>query len=90
VAPSQVAEASRENLSQLFNFWVSFQDGTSEASIEQLIQEIHGRKGPVNAGWYNVEVTLPQPQPPDGFMESLKKAKIVKAVTANRNMPPGQ
>ena len=90
VAPSQVAEASRENLSQLFNFWVSFQDGTSEASIEQLIQEIHGRKGPVNAGWYNVEVTLPQPQPPDGFMESLKKAKIVKAVTANRNMPPAQ
>ncbi len=90
VAPSQVAEAPRENLSQPFNFWVSFQDGTSEASIEELIKEIQGRKGPVNAGWYNVEVTLPQPQPPDGFMESLKKAKIVKAVTTNRNMPPAQ
>ena len=89
-APSLVTEAPRENLSQLFNFWVSFQDGTSEASIEQLIQEIHGRKGPVNAGWYNVEVTLPQPQPPDGFMESLRKAKIVKAVTASRTIPPSQ
>jgi len=89
-APAQVAEAARENLSQLLNFWVSFQDGTSEASIEQLIQEIHGRKGQVNAGWYNVEVTLPQPQPPDGFMESLKKAKIVKAVTTSRNIPPSQ
>lgn len=89
-APAQVAEAPRGNLSQPFTFWVSFQDGTSEASIEQLIQEIHGRKGQVNAGWYNVEVTLPQPQPPDGFMESLRKAKIVKAVTTSRNIPPGQ
>lgn len=88
--PAQVAEAPRESLSQPFTFWVSFQDGTSEASIEQLIKEIQGRKGPVNAGWYNVEVTLPQPQPPEGFMESLKKAKIVKAVTTNRNMPPAQ
>lgn len=88
--PAQVAEAPRENPSQPFTFWVSFQDGTSEASIEQLIKEIQGRKGPVNAGWYNVEVTLPQPQPPEGFMESLKKAKIVKAVTTNRNMPPAQ
>jgi len=89
-APAQVAEAPRANLSQPFTFWVSFQDGTSEASIEQLIQEIHGRKGQVSAGWYNVEVTLPQPQPPDGFMESLRKAKIVKAVTTSRNIPPGQ
>lgn len=89
-APGEVAEAPRGSLSQPFTFWVSFQDGTSEASIEQLIKEIHGRKGQVNAGWYNVEVTLAEPQPPDGFMESLKKAKIVKAVTTSRNIPPGQ
>ncbi|MGQ0812536.1 MAG: hypothetical protein ACT4OO_15115 [Nitrospiraceae bacterium] len=88
--PPQVAEARRDNPAQPFTFWVSFQDGTSEESIDHLMQEIHGRKGANNAGWYDVVVSLPQPQPADGVLESLKHAKIVKAVTTHRTLPPGQ
>lgn len=69
-------------LAQPFTFFVSFQEGTSEESIEHLLQEIHGRKGPITSGWYSVEVTLPGPQAPEGFFETLKKEKIVKAITA--------
>lgn len=81
---SGIAEAPHE-LSSLapFTFWVSFQDNTPEKSIQDLIQEIHGRTGQINAGWYNVEVDLPQPQTPDLFVDSLKKMKIVKSVTMN-------
>jgi hypothetical protein len=64
-----------------FTFWVSFQENTPEKSIQDLIQEIHGRTGQTSAGWYNVEVDLPQPQTPDLFVDSLKKIKIVKSVT---------
>jgi hypothetical protein len=59
---------------------VEFQDGTSEQNIEQWMKDIKGRRRASDAGWYSVEVTLPQPQTPDGFMEALRKAKIVKAV----------
>ncbi len=65
---------------QGFTFWVTFQEGASEESIEHLIREIHGRKGSLNAGWYPVEVTPPPADPPDRFLESLRHAKIVKAV----------
>ena len=72
-------------------FWVSFQDGTPEKSIEDLIQEIKGiKKGPINSGWYPVEVTLPKPEPPDRFLESIKRAKIVKAVATSKVIPPAQ
>ncbi|MBI4400425.1 MAG: hypothetical protein HY581_02195 [Nitrospirae bacterium] len=87
IQPPQMAEVRRENP---FTFWVSFQDGTSEESIEHLIHEIHGRRGPTSAGWYNVEVNLPQPQTQDGFFESLKKTKIVKAIATSLNTTPGQ
>lgn len=66
-----------------FTFWVSFQENTPEKSIQDLIQEIHGRTGQPSAGWYNVEVDLPQPQTPDLFVDSLKKVKIVKSVTTS-------
>ena len=66
-----------------FAFWVSFQDNTTDKSIQDLLQEIHGRTGQIKAGWYNVEVDLPQPQTPDLFVDSLKKMKIVKSVTMN-------
>lgn len=68
-------------------FWVSFQDGTSEESIQRLIGEIHGRKGSVDAGWYNVEVVTPNPGTPEAFLESIRKSKIVRAVSA-RPAPP--
>jgi hypothetical protein len=87
----QVAEALREADPQAFMFWVSFQDGTPEKSIEDLIQEIKGiKKGPINSGWYPVEVTLPKPEPPDRFLESIKRAKIVKAVATSKVIPPAQ
>jgi hypothetical protein len=92
-APSQmqVAEALREADPQAFLFWVSFQDGTSEKSIDDLFHEIKGtKKGPINSGWYPVEVKLPKPEPPDRFLESIKRATIVKAVATNRIMPPAQ
>jgi hypothetical protein len=89
--PHQVAEALRETDPQAFLFWVSFQDGTPEKSIEDLIQEIKGiKKGPINSGWYPVEVTLPKPEPPDRFLESIKRAKIVKAVATSKVIPPAQ
>ena len=88
---AQLAEARREADPQAFMFWVSFQDGTPEKSIEDLIQEIKGtKKGPINSGWYPVEVTLPKPEPPDRFLESIKRAKIVKAVATNKVFPPAQ
>jgi hypothetical protein len=87
----QVAEARHETDPQAFMFWVSFQDGTPEKSIEDLIQEINGiKKGPINSGWYPVEVTLPKPEPPDRFLESVKRAKIVKAVATSKVIPPAQ
>ncbi|MEP6887934.1 MAG: hypothetical protein ABI945_06380 [Nitrospirales bacterium] len=66
-----------------FAFWVSFHDNTPEKSIQDLIQEIHGRTGEANAGWYNVEVDLLQSQTPDLFVDALKKMKIVKSVTTS-------
>ena len=92
-APSQmqVAEALREADPQAFLFWVSFQDGTSEKSIEDLFHEIKGtKKGPINSGWYPVEVNLPKPEPPDRFLESVKRVAIVKAVATSKIMPPAQ
>jgi hypothetical protein len=91
--PTQVAAADthREADPQAFMFWVSFQDGTTDRSIEELIQEIHGtKKGPAKSGWYSVEVNLPQPEPRDRFLESVKRAKIVKAVATSKVMPPAQ
>lgn len=66
-----------------FTFWMSFQENTPEKSIQDLIQEIHGRTGQINAGWYNVEVNLPQSQTPDLFVDALKKMTIVKSVTTS-------
>jgi hypothetical protein len=91
--PAQVAaaDAHRDADPQAFMFWVSFQDGTTDKSIEELIQEIHGtKKGPAKSGWYSVEVNLPHPEPRDRFLESVKRAKIVKAVATSKVMPPAQ
>jgi hypothetical protein len=87
----QVADGLREADRQAFMFWVAFQDGTTEKSIEDLVQEINGiKKGPMKSGWYSVEVTLPNPEPPDRFLESVKRAKIVKSVVTSKAMPPAQ
>lgn len=89
--PAPVADGLREADRQAFMFWVAFQDGTTEKSIEELVQEINGiKKGPMKSGWYSVEVTLPKPEPPDRFLESVKRAKIVKSVVTSKAMPPAQ
>lgn len=85
-----VAEARRDNPVEPFKFWVSFQEGTPDKSIEELIKRIDGRKGPIDGGWYSVEVTLAQPQTPATFVESLKKTKIVKAVKTSLTATTGQ
>ena len=86
-----VADGLREVDRQAFMFWVAFQDGTTEKSIEDLVQEINGiKKGPMKSGWYSVEVSLPHPEPPDRFLESVKRAKIVKSVVTSKAMPPAQ
>ncbi len=85
-----VAEVRRDNPVQPFRFWVSFHDGTTDTSIEELIKGIDGRRGPIDGGWYSVEVTLQQPQTPAAFVESLKKTKIVKAVKTGMNATSGQ
>ncbi len=77
-----------ESKAYLVTFWISFQDGTPEESIEQLIKGISGRKGPNNAGWYPIEVNLPKPQTSDELFESLKKAKIVKAIATSLDTTP--
>ena len=43
------------------------------------------------AAW-NLErvVNLPKPEPPDRFLESGKRAKIVKSVVTSKAMPPAQ
>jgi len=84
--PQQLADAIRDP----FTFWVSFEDNTPENSIQDLLKEIHGRPGRVDSGWYNIEVNLPDRQTPDGFVDTLKKSKIVKAVKTSMNMPPNR
>jgi hypothetical protein len=81
---SGIADGSRD-LPPLasFTFRVSFHDNTPEKSIQDLIQQIHGRTGQVNEGWYSIEVDLPQSQTPDLFVDALKKAKIVKSVATS-------
>ena len=86
-----VSDNLREADRQAFMFWVAFQDGTTEKSIEDLVQELNGiKKGPMKSGWYSVEVNLPNPDPPDRFLESVKRAKIVKSVVTSKAMPPAQ
>ena len=85
-----VAEVRRDNPVEPFKFWVSFQEGTPDKSIEELIKGIDGRKGPIDGGWYSVEVNLAQPQTSAALVESLKKTKIVKAVKTSLTATSGQ
>lgn len=82
--PTQIAESHSETSRSPLTFWVSFHEGTSEESIQHLVEEVRGRRGPVNAGWYPVEVMLPPPNPPDRFLDSLRQTKIVKAVSTTQ------
>ena len=84
----QVAEKPREKPNNPTLFWVTFQDGTNDQNIEQLVREIHGRRGQRRAEWTSLEVDLPDPNTQAGFLESLKKTSIVKAVAMKLDSPP--
>lgn len=76
---TQIADARRSQEPQPLLFWVTFQDGTSEDSIERWVQDLHGRKGTFRDGWQAVEITSPADQR-ERFLDQVRQAKIVKAV----------
>jgi septal ring factor EnvC (AmiA/AmiB activator) len=76
---TQIAEGRRPHDGQPLLFWVTFQDGTSEDSIERLVRDLQGRKGTVTDGWQAVEIVHPV-ESPDRFLDKVRQAKIVKAV----------
>jgi hypothetical protein len=80
-SPSQLVEAGGN--AQPFLFWVNFSEGTTQESIDQWVNEMHGRRGAVDEGWQEVQVIQP-PLPPDRFLEQVRGAKIVKAVRVTR------
>jgi hypothetical protein len=88
-APGPGAQVADAKLAAPFTFWVAFNDGTSDQSIDDLIRDIGGRRGPVKAGWYGVEVELKKPQTPDQFFQSIQtRTKIVKALTTSLKLEP--
>ncbi len=87
-ASTQVAEGRTETTP--FTFFVSFQEGTTEESIDRWFKDLHASRGAADSGWYSVEVPRPSHQPADRFMEGLKDVKIVKAVATNRSRLPAR
>lgn len=81
--PPLVAEARPAPQQQPFLFWVTFSDGTSQESIDQWVNEMHGHKGALSDGWQAVEIVRPA-EPPDRFLDQIRQAKIVKAVRTSR------
>ncbi|HEX9742501.1 MAG TPA: hypothetical protein VGA17_06895 [Nitrospiraceae bacterium] len=83
-----VTEARLANQAQSFQFWVSFQEGIPDERIDQWVREIRGHKGPVNGGWYSVEVDLPQSQSKDRLLKAFEQeTDIVKAVSLSLDVP---
>lgn len=78
-ANQQIAEGRRAQEAQPLLFWVTFQDGTSEDSIERWVQDLKGRKGTFRDGWQAVEINSPADQR-ERFLDQVRQAKIVKAV----------
>jgi signal transduction histidine kinase len=90
LAPSQMQVAEARPDGSPLKFFVSFHDGTSEESIDRWLQEIQARKGDLDSGWYSVELAQPTQQPADRFLESIKTAKIIKAVAKSRTRLPAR
>lgn len=76
---TQIAEGRRAPEPPPLLFWVTFQDGTSEDSIERLVRDVQGRRGTLTDGWQAVEIVHPA-ESPDRFLDRIRQAKIVKAV----------
>ncbi len=77
------AADNRSNIQlQTFLFWVAFNEGATQESIDQWLREMDGHKGVLNEGWQEVQI-LPPPVPPDRFLEQIKEEKIVKEARLN-------
>lgn len=83
--PPKVAGGARPEEMRPLTFWVSFHEGTTEKHVQDLLHQIHGRKikGPTSTGWINVEAHLKQSETIEGFFETVKKSKIVSAITTS-------
>ncbi|MDX2252549.1 MAG: hypothetical protein NW202_09690 [Nitrospira sp.] len=78
------AADSRSNIQlQTFLFWVAFNEGATQESIDQWLREMDGHKGVLNEGWQEVQIVRPTVSP-DRFLDQIREAKIVKAVRASR------
>ncbi|HEX5646649.1 MAG TPA: hypothetical protein VFX56_06740 [Nitrospira sp.] len=78
------AADNRSNIQlQTFLFWVAFNEGATQESIDQWLREMDGRKGVLNEGWQEVQIIRPA-LPPDRFLDQIREAKIVKAVRTSR------
>ena len=83
--PPKIAGGVRPEEFKPLTFWVSFQEGTTEKHVQDLLHQFRGRKltGPTPTGWINIEAQLKQSETIEGFFETLKKAKIVRAITTS-------
>jgi hypothetical protein len=64
------AQARPHSHSQPFLLWVTFSDGTSQETIDQLVREMHGNKGALSEGWQAVEI-VPPTEREDRFLEQI-------------------
>lgn len=83
--PPKSAGAGQPGESNPLTFWVTFQEGTPESHVQEFFNQIRGRKitGPTASGWINVEAPLKKSETIEGFFETIKKAKIVRALTTS-------
>jgi flagellar basal body-associated protein FliL len=83
--PPKIAGGARPEEFKPLTFWVSFQEGTTEKHVQDLLHQFRGRKltGPTPTGWINIEAQLKQSETIEGFFETLKKANIVRAITTS-------
>ncbi len=82
-ASPQIVEATPIHQQLPFLLWVSFSEGTSQASIDQWVLDMHGRKGAFSEGWQAVEIAPPT-EPMERVLDQIKRTKIVKAVKISR------
>lgn len=81
--PPKVTGGTRPEELKPLTFWVSFQEGTTENHVQDLLHQIHGRKvkGPTPTGWINVEAQLKPSENIEGFFETVRQFNIVRAIT---------
>lgn len=86
--PSSIGPQSSVEFKPL-TFSVSFHEGTPEESVQDLLQQIHGRKiqGPTPNGWINIEAQLTQSETFEEFFETIRKFNIVSAIKMSLTGP---